>query len=147
MSCFNQQSVTLTKPKKIQLAVAAVLIDHASRILVQQRPKDKTYAGYWEFPGGKLEVGETPETALVRELKEELDIDTKESCLAPIAFASHAYGQDHLLLPVYLLRQWHGQPKPMAAHELRWLNLQQVSQLENLLPANYPLIPLLREWV
>ena len=94
---------------KIVLVAAVALVDKDGRVLLSQRPEDKQLGGLWEFPGGKVEAGERPETALIRELKEELGIDVAESCLAPLTFASHAYEDFHLLMPLYVCRRWKGQ--------------------------------------
>ncbi|MDT2075937.1 MAG: (deoxy)nucleoside triphosphate pyrophosphohydrolase, partial [Planktomarina sp.] len=109
---------------KITLVSAVALIDKDGRILLAQRPKGKPMAGLWEFPGGKIESGETPEVALVRELKEELGIDTWKSCLAPLAFASHAYDDFHLLMPLFVCRKWEGVPRPRENQVLKWVGKQ-----------------------
>src|SRR5690349_3635552 len=101
--------------------VAAALIDADGRVLVQQRPADKAMAGLWEFPGGKVEPGETPEAALIRELREELGIETQTACLAPACFASEPLGGRHMVLLLYVCRKWRGVPQPLEAPALRWL--------------------------
>src|SRR6478735_6737627 len=106
---------------KLVLVVAVALIDPDGRVLVAQRPAGKAMAGLWEFPGGKVEPGETPEAALVRELREELGIDTWSSCLAPLTFASHAYADFHLLMPLYACRRWDGVPQAREHTALRWV--------------------------
>ena len=124
------------------LVVAAALVDRDGRVLVQQRPPDKPMTGLWEFPGGKLEPGETPEAALVRELAEELGIDVEAACLAPAAFASEPLGGRHLLLLLFVLRRWRGTPEPRAAAALRWARPAQLHALA-MPPADRPLIGLL----
>src|SRR5579872_6435638 len=96
--------------RRLVLVVACALIDADRRVLIAQRPAGKAMAGLWEFPGGKVEAGETPESALIRELQEELGIETKEACLAPLSFVSHAYESFHLVMPVYVCRKWQGEP-------------------------------------
>src|SRR6478752_10650867 len=103
------------------LVVACALVDADGRVLVAQRPAGRPMAGLWEFPGGKLAPGETPEACLIRELHEELGVDTETSCLAPLTFASHAYASFHLLMPLYVCRVWRGQPVPREGQALRWL--------------------------
>ena len=105
----------------ILLVSAVALIDADDRVLIAQRPEGKAMAGLWEFPGGKVQDGETPEAALIRELEEELGIDTHESCLAPIGFASHAYDDFHLLMPLFVCRVWEGTPQPREGQELAWV--------------------------
>ena len=128
------------------LVSAVALIDPDSRLLIAERPAGKSMAGLWEFPGGKVEPGETPEAALIRELHEELGIDTWESCLAPLAFASHSYDDFHLLMPLFACRIWEGTPISSEGQALRWVN---VSELRNfpMPPADLPLIPILRDWL
>ena len=106
---------------KTILVVACALIDTDNRILLAQRPKNKTLAGLWEFPGGKCEPGERPEAALIRELDEELGITVQQSCLSPLTFASHAYDDFHLLMPLFLCRSWQGKVAPHEGQELRWV--------------------------
>ena len=110
------------------LVSAVALIDRDGRVLLAQRPAGKRMAGLWEFPGGKIETGETPEAALIRELGEELGIDTAESCLAPLTFASHSYDDFHLLMLVYVCRKWSGTPRPLEGGELAWVR---ASRLRN----------------
>jgi 8-oxo-dGTP diphosphatase len=124
------------------LVVAAALVDADGRVLLQQRPPGKAMAGLWEFPGGKVEIGETPETALIRELEEELGIRTHASCLAPATFASEAFGERHLLLLLYVCRKWEGLPEARHATELKWVKPSQMFALE-MPPADLPLIGLL----
>ena len=103
------------------LVAAVALVDADGRVLIAQRPEGKPMAGLWEFPGGKVDAGETPEAALVRELHEELGIETATSCLAPFAFASHGYEKFHLLMPLYVCRKWTGTPQPREGQELKWV--------------------------
>jgi len=131
---------------KTLLVSAVALIDRDGRILLAQRPKGKSMAGLWEFPGGKVEIGETPETALIRELKEELGIDTWSSCLAPLTFASHSYDDFHLLMPLYVCRKWNGNPQPIEEQVLKWVNIKDLRRYP-MPPADIPLIPILRDWL
>lgn len=131
---------------KIILVAAVALIDADGRVLLAQRPEGKTLAGLWEFPGGKVEPGETPETALIRELHEELGIDTWQSCLAPLTFASHSYDDFHLLMPLYACRRWQGVPIPREGQVLAWSRAADLSQYP-MPPADVPLIPILRDWL
>jgi len=126
------------------LVAAVALIDADGRILLAQRPVGKSMAGLWEFPGGKVEQDETPERALVRELREELGIDTRESCLAPIAFASHAYEKFHLLMPLYVCRRWRGTPQSLEAQQLRWVRVAELRDYP-MPPADIPLVAQLRD--
>jgi|TARA_B100001093_G_scaffold379287_1_gene364633 8-oxo-dGTP diphosphatase len=131
---------------KTILVSAVALIDQDGRILIAKRPDGKSMAGLWEFPGGKVELGETPEQALVRELSEELGIKTWNSCLAPMTFASHAYEDFHLLMPLFVCRKWEGIVIPKEEQELKWVYS---SELKNypMPPADKPLIPILRDWI
>ncbi|HEV2745687.1 MAG TPA: (deoxy)nucleoside triphosphate pyrophosphohydrolase [Allosphingosinicella sp.] len=122
--------------------VAAALVDADGRVLLQQRREGRAMAGLWEFPGGKVEAGEAPEPALIRELKEELGIDTDTACLAPAAFASAALGDRHLLLLLYICRKWRGTPQPLDASALTWVRPHQMFALP-MPPADKPLIGLL----
>lgn len=133
-------------PTKVITVVACVLIDADCRVLVAERPAGKTMAGLWEFPGGKLDIGESPEYALVRELYEELGILTCTDCLQPVTFASHAYDDFHLLMPVFACRQWRGQVTPREGQQVRWVRMNALSTLP-MPPADIPLIPLLHEWL
>lgn len=126
------------------LVAAAALIDADGRLLVARRPEGKDMAGLWEFPGGKAASGETPETALIRELAEELSLDVRESCLAPIAFASHDYDDFHLLMPLFACRVWRGTPTPREGQELRWIHPARLADLP-MPPADVPLVSLLRD--
>ncbi len=125
---------------KLLLVVACALIDADNRVLVTQRPEGKALAGMWEFPGGKLEPGERPEPALIRELAEELGITVKEDCLAPLTFASYAYPEFHLLMPLYICRRWEGTVVPQEGQALRWVRPGKLKDLE-MPPADEPLIP------
>ncbi|UAK23006.1 (deoxy)nucleoside triphosphate pyrophosphohydrolase [Sphingomonas nostoxanthinifaciens] len=122
--------------------VAVALVDADGRVCVQQRPEGKPMAGLWEFPGGKIEPGETPEAALIRELREELGIDTEAACLAPATFASAPLGERHLLLMLYVCRKWRGLPRPLEGGALRWLRPLELHALA-MPPADRPLIGLL----
>jgi 8-oxo-dGTP diphosphatase len=133
-----------TKP--LLLVAACALIDADGRVLLARRPEGKTMAGLWEFPGGKLALGETPEAALIRELKEELGIDVSAACLAPFAFASHEYERVHLLMPLYVCRRWKGTPKPRENQTLAWVRPQKLADYP-MPPADKPLIPLLRDFL
>jgi len=128
----------------VVLVAAVALIDRDGRILLAQRPEGKNLAGMWEFPGGKIETGETPEHALVRELKEELDIDTAASCLAPITFASHRYETFHIFMPLYACRSWEGIAVPQEGQNLSWVYPNELQSYE-MPPADIPLIMPLRE--
>lgn len=131
---------------KTVLVSAVALIDVDGRILLAQRPEGKSMAGLWEFPGGKVEPGETPEAALVRELHEELGIDTWKSCLAPLTFASHSYADFHLLMPLFACRKWEGQPQGREGQTLKWARANQLKDYP-MPPADIPLIPILRDWL
>lgn len=135
------KDATLKSPALLPV-VAAALVDGDGRVLVQQRPFDKTLPGLWEFPGGKIEPGETPEAALCRELAEELGISVTQSCLAPAVFASAPLGDHHLLLLLFLCRKWQGVPHPLEAPALRWLRPLELHALP-MPPADRPLIGLL----
>ncbi len=130
--------------KPILLVAAVALVDPDGRVLLARRPEGKPMAGLWEFPGGKLEPGETPEQALIRELREELGIDTRRSCLAPIAFASHGYEEFHLLMPLFVCRVWQGRPQAGEGQELAWVRPERLRDYP-MPPADLPLIPLLRD--
>jgi len=132
------------KPKLLVTAVA--LIDTDGRVLMAQRPKGKSMAGLWEFPGGKVHDDETPEVALVRELKEELNIDITESCLAPFTFASHAYESFHLIMPLYLCRTWKGTVAGMEGQQLKWVRPMRLNQLP-MPPADIPLVAMLMDFL
>jgi 8-oxo-dGTP diphosphatase len=129
---------------RLLLVAAAALVDPDGRVLVTQRPEGKQLAGFWEFPGGKVELGERPEAALIRELKEELTIDVSESCLAPLTFASHAYEDFHLLMPLYVCRRWKGIVNASEGQALKWLRPHALRGLA-MPPADAPLIPFLED--
>ncbi len=130
--------------KLILLVAAAALVDLDNRVLIAQRPLAKSMAGLWEFPGGKVSEGENPEQALVRELREELGIEVCETCLAPFTFASHAYEKFHLLMPLYLCRNWDGDVTPREGQELKWVRALTLADYP-MPPADIPLIPMLRD--
>jgi 8-oxo-dGTP diphosphatase len=127
---------------KLLLVVACALVDEDRRVLIAQRPEGKQLAGLWEFPGGKLDAGERPEAALIRELKEELGIDVKEPCLAPLTFASHAYRDFHLLMPLYICRRWDGIVRSREGQALKWVRPHKLRDFP-MPPADEPLIPML----
>ncbi len=124
---------------KIVLVAACALVDADGRVLIAQRPAGKPMAGLWEFPGGKIEAGERPELSLIRELKEELDISVKEDCLAPLTFASHAYPDFHLLMPLYVCRRWEGTVTALEGQNLAWVRPNKLRDYE-MPPADVPLI-------
>ncbi len=128
------------------LVAAVALFDTDGRVLIAQRPEGKSMAGLWEFPGGKVEKHETPEAALIRELKEELAVDTVESCLAPFTFASHAYDDFHLLMPLYVCRKWEGRVTPMENQQIKWVMPMRLGDYP-LPPADKPLIAMLRDYL
>lgn len=130
------------QPHPILLVVACALVDADGRVLIAQRPEGKQLAGLWEFPGGKVEPGETPEETLVRELREELGIETQTACLAPLTFASHAYENFHLLMPLYVCRKFSGIPQPLDAQALKWVKPTKLRDYP-MPPADAPLIPFL----
>ena len=136
----------MTADPSLVLVAAVALVDADGRVLIARRPEGKAMAGLWEFPGGKVQAGETPEGALVRELKEELGIDVTESCLGAFTFASHAYPDFHLLMPLYLCRKWKGTP---AAHEhsaLKWVRPGNLADYA-MPPADKPLVAMLRDFL
>lgn len=124
------------------IVVAVALVDGDGRVLLQKRSPHRTMPGLWEFPGGKVERGETPEVALIRELKEELGIDTDAACLAPAAFASHPLGEAHMILLLYVCRKWRGEPRPLDSTGLRWARPVEMFAID-MPPADKPLIGLL----
>ncbi len=128
----------------ILLVSAVALLDADNRVLLAQRPEGKSMAGLWEFPGGKVEPGETPEAALIRELNEELGIDTHESCLAPIGFASHGYDGFHLLMPLFVCRKWQGEPTAQEGQTLTWVRPNALRNYP-MPPADVPLVAQLQD--
>ena len=129
---------------RILFVAAAALIDVDNRVLIAERPVGKSMAGLWEFPGGKVGDGETPEAALRRELAEELSIDVCETCLAPFTFASHSYPEFHLLMPLYLCRNWDGEIIPREGQRIKWVRASRLKEYA-MPPADLPLIPMLRD--
>jgi len=134
----------MTKP--LVLVAAVALIDAEKRVLIAQRPEGKPMAGLWEFPGGKVEADETPEDALCREIKEELDVELCRTCLAPFNFASHAYEHFHLLMPLYVCRTWEGEIAPREGQTITWVRALHLSRYR-MPPADEPLIPWLRDFL
>ena len=131
---------------KVVLVAAVALIDRDGRVLLAQRPEGKIMAGLWEFPGGKLEPDETPEACLIREMHEELGIDTWESCLAPLSFASHSYDDFHLLMPLFACRKWEGIAQGREGQALAWVQPARLGDYP-MPPADVPLIAVLRDWL
>ncbi len=131
---------------KTILVVAAALVDSDGRVLIAQRPEGKQLAGLWEFPGGKVEPGETPETALIRELEEELGIIVKQACLAPFVFASHTYESFHLLMPLYLIRRWEGEPEAKEHKAIKWVRPNDMRNYP-MPPADDPLVAWLCDFI
>jgi len=128
------------------VVAACALVDVDHRVLLARRPQGKVMAGLWEFPGGKVQPGETPEACVLRELREELGLDTVESCLAPLTFASHAYDDFHLLMPLYVCRVWHGIPRPREGQALKWVRPRDMSDYP-MPPADRPLVAFLRDFL
>jgi len=137
-------AATGAEPLPVVLVVAVALVDTDGRVLLAQRPPGKSMAGLWEFPGGKVQPGETPEAALIRALKEELDIDVTEACLAPLPFASHRYERFHLLMPLYVCRRWNGIVSAREGQALAWVRAPKLDQYE-MPPADKPLLAMLRD--
>ncbi|MDV6331790.1 8-oxo-dGTP diphosphatase MutT [Asticcacaulis sp. 201] len=131
---------------KTVLVVAAALVDSDGRVLIAQRPEGKQLAGLWEFPGGKVEPGETPENALIRELEEELGIVVKKACLAPFVFASHTYDDFHLLMPLYLIRRWEGEPEAKEHKAIKWVRPNDMRAYP-MPPADDPLVAWLCDFI
>ena len=136
---------TLSKMPLV-IVVAGALIDADGRVLITKRPNGKEMAGLWEFPGGKIEEGETPEQALIRELKEELNIETKGSCLAPLSFASHQYEKFHLLMPLFICRRWWGNILALESQEVLWVRPKKLRDFD-MPPADEPLVSMLRDFL
>ena len=128
------------------LVAAIALIDIDGRVLLAERPAGKSMAGLWEFPGGKVETGEIPEAALIREVREELAIDISAACLAPFAFASHSYEKFHLLMPLFLCRKWHGLVDPQEGQRVKWVRISDLSDYP-MPPADEPLVAMLRDFL
>ena len=131
-------------PKRISLVVACALVDEDNRVLIAKRPDERHMGGLWEFPGGKVKTDETPEEAIIRELAEELGIDVTHSCLAPLTFASHDYDEFHLLMPLYVCRQWNGEAAAKEGQELAWVRPNRLNGFE-MPPADEPLKATLRD--
>jgi 8-oxo-dGTP diphosphatase len=139
-------AATAAEGVPLVLVVAVALVDVDGRVLLTQRPPGKTMAGLWEFPGGKVHEGETPEAALIRELKEELGIDVAEACLAPLTFASHRYERFHLLMPLYVCRRWNGTVTAREGQALAWVRPARLDDYA-MPPADKPLVAVLRDWL
>lgn len=131
-------------PLNLTLVVAVALVDSDGRVLIAQRSEKKSLPGLWEFPGGKVEKGESPEEALIRELHEELGIDTWSSCLAPLSFVSHAYPEFHLLMPLFVCRRWNGVPRNLEHQALKWVRPVELTRYP-MPPADVPLVAALRD--
>jgi len=129
---------------KTVVVVACALVDVDGRVLIAKRPQGRPMAGLWEFPGGKVEVGETPEAAMIRELDEELGIKVMPACLAPFTFASHAYETFHLLMPLFVCRKWDGEVRPREGQEIAWVRAKRLGDFE-MPPADVPLVAMLRD--
>lgn len=133
-------------PLKLILVAALALIDEDGRVLLTQRPEGKSMAGLWEFPGGKVEPGETPEVALIREIREEIGVELHAPCLAPLTFASHTYEDFHLLMPLFICRRWEGEAAPLEGQSLAWVRANRLRDYP-MPPADLPLIPILQDWL
>lgn len=144
--CWSVPATPRAANLPIVTVVAVALLDADNRVLLGQRPEGKHLGGLWEFPGGKVEPGETPEAALVRELKEELGIDIRESCLAPLTFVSHSYEKFHLLMPLYVCRTWRGKVTAHEGQKLTWVAAARLRDYP-MPPADEPLIPILQDWL
>ena len=134
----------MSESQDIVLGVACALVDEDGRALLAKRPEGRSMAGMWEFPGGKIDPGERPEEALIRELKEELDIDVSQSCLAPLTFASFAYPDFHLLMPLWVCRKWNGTISPQEGQEIAWVRPNRMRDYP-MPPADEPLVAILRD--
>lgn len=130
--------------RKLVLVAAGALVDSDGRVLIAKRPEGRPMAGLWEFPGGKVEAGERPEQTVIRELKEELDVDITEACLAPLSFASHGYEDFHLLMPLFVCRRWQGMVRPLEGQEIAWVRPVRLRDYE-MPPADIPLVAVLRD--
>lgn len=144
--CLNAETRRPEEPLPLVLVAAVAMVDVDGRVLLAQRPEGKQMAGLWEFPGGKVHAGETPEAAVVRELREELAVDITESCLAPLTFASHAYDDFQLLMPLYACRVWKGTPTPLEGQALKWVRPLAMTSLP-MPPADAPLVAMLRDYL
>ncbi|MEM6682391.1 MAG: (deoxy)nucleoside triphosphate pyrophosphohydrolase [Pseudomonadota bacterium] len=144
-SLNSSYAATLKSDKSIVLVAAVALFDRDDRVLIAQRPPGKSLAGMWEFPGGKIEPGETPEAALVRELKEELDVDACLECFQPFSFASHSYPDFHLLMPLFICRRWEGLAKPLEGQVLKWVRIAELRSF-TMPPADLPLVAMLEDY-
>jgi 8-oxo-dGTP diphosphatase len=140
----SMAAIAADRLRPLVLVAAVALIDADGRVLLAQRPEGKAMAGLWEFPGGKVDAGETPERALIRELAEELGIDVSASCLAPFTFASYTYSDFHLLMPLYLCRRWSGIPRPREGQRLTWVRPARLAEYP-MPPADKPLLSSLRD--
>lgn len=141
---MSTSTPTIGAERPIVLVTAVALVDVDGRVLLARRPEGKRMAGLWEFPGGKVGAGETPEAALIRELREELGIDVTEACLAPLSFASHGYADFHLLMPLYVCRRWSGSVAPLEGQELAWVRPARLGDYP-MPPADRPLAAQLRD--
>jgi 8-oxo-dGTP diphosphatase len=144
MTCIDVTIPPVTSDRPLLLVAAAALIDKDGHILLAERPAGKSMAGLWEFPGGKIGPNETPEAALVRELKEELGVETSAGCLWPLAFASHAYETFHLLMPLFACRVWSGDPAPREGQRIMWATKKELRNFD-MPPADKPLVEVLQE--
>jgi 8-oxo-dGTP diphosphatase len=137
-------------PNRLLVVAACALINRENRLLIAQRPEGKLLAGLWEFPGGKIEAGESPEDTIIRELQEELAITSTRSCLTPLTFASHRYPDFHLLMPLYVCREWRGTPKAMEAQQIAWVEIKDLTCKNSqyaMPPADAPLLPALQHYL
>jgi 8-oxo-dGTP diphosphatase len=141
-----QQENTPMSSKPLVIVVACALTDTDGRVLIAQRPEGKRNGGLWEFPGGKMEPGETPEAALIREIREELGVSIRDKCLAPLTFASHTYEDFHLLMPLYICRRWDGDIVPQEGQKIAWARANRLGDY-TFVPADIPLIPILQDWL
>lgn len=139
----------MSRTRRLLLVAACALIDAQKRVLIARRPQGKSLAGLWEFPGGKIESGEGPEQAVIRELREELRITTEVSGLKPLTFASHSYPEFHLLMPLFVCHEWNGLPFPVEGQALAWVRLSELQQQDAfpMPPADAPLLPPLRDYL